>query len=72
MSEQIKALEKEYQRALLIRTTRSVKLTPQGEHVLSCMGNIKSTLLELERTLAHEPRGDCRQHQNYRAEPIYQ
>ncbi|XQF93204.1 helix-turn-helix domain-containing protein [Pseudoalteromonas espejiana] len=29
LSEQIKALEKEYQRALLIRTTRSVKLTPQ-------------------------------------------
>lgn len=54
LSEQIKALEKEYQRALLIRTTRSVKLTPQGKHVLSCMGNIKSTLLELERTLAHE------------------
>jgi DNA-binding transcriptional LysR family regulator len=54
LSEQVKQLEVELGQALLVRTTRNVKLTPQGETVLSSMVQVKQSLLELERNIRHE------------------
>ncbi|PMG79520.1 LysR family transcriptional regulator [Shewanella sp. 10N.286.51.B7] len=54
LSEQIRQLEKEFARPLLIRTTRSVKLTPQGELILASMSHVKQSLLDLDRQIRHE------------------
>ncbi|WP_394493719.1 LysR family transcriptional regulator [Shewanella sp. ENK2] len=54
LSEQIRQLEKEFGRPLLIRSTRSVKLTPQGELILAKMGQVKQSLLELDRQIRHD------------------
>jgi molybdenum-dependent DNA-binding transcriptional regulator ModE len=54
LSEQIRQLEKEVGRPLLIRTTRSVRLTPQGEMILSSMGQVKADLLMLDKRIRHD------------------
>jgi DNA-binding transcriptional LysR family regulator len=54
LSEQIRTLENDLDRLLLIRTTRNVKLTDLGIQVLKGMGQIKSSLLELEREISHD------------------
>lgn len=54
LSEQIRQLEKDFNQALLIRTTRSVKLTPQGEMILASMSQVKSALVDLDRQIRHD------------------
>ncbi|NKF50866.1 LysR family transcriptional regulator [Shewanella sp. WXL01] len=54
LSEQIKQLEQDFGRPLLVRSTRSVKLTEQGQQVLSSMGQVKSQLIDLERQIRHD------------------
>jgi DNA-binding transcriptional LysR family regulator len=54
LSSQIRRLEQEMKVVLLIRSTRSVRLTPEGERVLTGMNKIRHDLLELERNAEHE------------------
>ncbi|WP_198555684.1 LysR family transcriptional regulator [Colwellia sp. 75C3] len=54
LSTQIKRLEQDMAMILLIRSTRSVRLTPEGERVLTGMNKIRHDLLELERSAEHE------------------
>ncbi|WP_019615408.1 LysR family transcriptional regulator [Psychromonas ossibalaenae] len=54
LSDQIKKLEKELKCPLLLRTTRSVRLTPEGEKILRQGKKIKSTMLDLERNIHQE------------------
>ncbi|WP_206019788.1 LysR family transcriptional regulator [Pseudomaricurvus alkylphenolicus] len=56
LSDQIKHLEKEIGTPLLIRSTRNVMLTSEGQRFLEGMENIRSSLLELERSVQHERR----------------
>jgi DNA-binding transcriptional LysR family regulator len=51
LSEQIKRLETELKTPLIIRTTRSVRLTPQGELVLAQAEDLKRRVVELEHSL---------------------
>ncbi|MFT6986241.1 MAG: DNA-binding transcriptional LysR family regulator [Psychromonas sp.] len=51
LSDQIKKLEKELKCPLLVRTTRSVRLTPEGEKILEQGKKIKATMLDLERNI---------------------
>lgn len=51
LSDQIKKLENELKCPLLIRTTRSVRLTPEGEKILAQGRKIKTTMLDLERNI---------------------
>ncbi|WP_354623183.1 LysR family transcriptional regulator [Psychromonas sp. MME2] len=51
LSDQIKKLEKELKCPLLVRTTRSVRLTPEGEKILEQGKKIKATMLDLERNV---------------------
>ena len=54
LSTQIKQLEKDMGLALLIRSTRNVRLTEQGKRVLAGMEKIRLSMLELERSAEHE------------------
>jgi DNA-binding transcriptional LysR family regulator len=54
LSEQIKQLEVEFGRPLLIRSTRNVKLTTHGELILASMEQIKQSLLDLDRSIRHD------------------
>lgn len=54
LSDQIKKLEKELQCPLLVRTTRSVRLTPEGRKILIQGEKIKATMLDLERNIHNE------------------
>lgn len=54
LSEQIKKLETEFKCPLLVRTTRSVRLTSEGEKILEQGKRIKATMLELERSIHQE------------------
>jgi len=54
LSSQIRRLEQEMKVVLLIRSTRSVRLTPEGERVLTGMNKIRHDLLALERNAEHE------------------
>ena len=49
LSHQIKVLEQELGTVLLVRSTRSVKLTQAGQNVLASMAEIKQVLLTLNR-----------------------
>lgn len=54
LSAQVKQLEKDLGTPLLIRSTRSVRLSAEGQRVLESMEQIRRSLLELERNVEHE------------------
>lgn len=54
LSEQIKRLESDLECQLLVRTTRSVRLTLQGERALAQGLVIRSQVLDLERSVSDE------------------
>ncbi len=54
LSSVIRQLEKDMGMPLFIRSTRSVRLTGEGERVLSGMNKIRRDLLTLERSAEHE------------------
>lgn len=51
LSEQIKKLEHEYATPLVVRTTRSVRLTTEGQQVLASMKDVKDIMQSLEHRL---------------------
>ncbi|MFB9214783.1 LysR family transcriptional regulator [Vibrio sinaloensis] len=53
LSSQIHQLEQELETSLLIRSTRSVRLTSAGEKILLKMQAINSSILQLEKELEH-------------------
>jgi len=53
LSSQISQLEQELEISLLIRSTRSVRLTAAGEKILSRMHTINASIVELEKELEH-------------------
>ena len=59
LSEQVKRLEQEYATPLLVRTTRSVRLTLEGQKVLECGDEIKRAMAILEQSL-HRLDGNIR------------
>lgn len=54
LSEQIKRLESDLQCPLLVRTTRSVRLTQEGERALQQGLAIRSQVLQLERSVSEQ------------------
>jgi DNA-binding transcriptional LysR family regulator len=54
LSDQIKTLKKELGAPLLIRSTRSVRLTQEGERVLQSMNTVRHELLDLDRNMHHK------------------
>jgi len=54
LSVQIRRLEQDMAMKLLIRSTRSVRLTAEGERVLTGMNKIRHDLLSLERSAENE------------------
>ncbi|CAK2909984.1 hypothetical protein VCRA2133E348_370016 [Vibrio crassostreae] len=54
LSEQIKRLESDLQCPLLLRTTRSVRLTQEGERALQQGLTIRSQVLQLERSVSEQ------------------
>ncbi|WP_202903939.1 LysR family transcriptional regulator [Halomonas huangheensis] len=57
LSEQIRRLEMELGATLLIRSTRSVRLSEEGLSVYRHMSKVRGSLVDLERELAHSPEG---------------
>lgn len=53
LSSQINQLEQELATSLLIRSTRSVRLTPAGEKILEKMQGINASIMQLEKELDH-------------------
>lgn len=53
LSSQIHQLEQELETSLLIRSTRSVRLTYAGEKILEKMQGVNSSILQLEKELEH-------------------
>ncbi|MBW8189608.1 LysR family transcriptional regulator [Neiella marina] len=53
LSQQISQVESELKTQLLIRSTRKVRLTTEGQKVLRQMLDINRTLLDIERDLSH-------------------
>ncbi|MCA0975108.1 LysR family transcriptional regulator [Halomonas denitrificans] len=53
LSEQVRRLERDLNVSLLIRSTRSVRLTEDGERVLRRMDQVQDSLIELGRELEH-------------------
>lgn len=53
LSSQILQLEQELETSLLVRSTRSVRLTAAGEKILTKMQGINASILELEKELDH-------------------
>ena len=54
LSAQIRRLEKELNVPLLVRTTRNVKLTSQGELIAQGTSSIQSSLINIERTVSRD------------------
>ena len=54
LSEQIKKLENELQCPLLLRTTRSVRLTPEGERAFEQGRRIRNQVFQLERSVGEQ------------------
>ena len=53
LSSQIQELEQELETSLLIRSTRSVRLTSAGEKILTKMQGVNESILQLEKELDH-------------------
>tara|TARA_Y100001960_G_C14776341_1_gene883391 strand:+ start:613 stop:1527 length:915 start_codon:yes stop_codon:yes gene_type:complete len=53
LSSQIQELEQELETSLLIRSTRSVRLTSAGEKILHKMQGVNAAILQLEKELEH-------------------
>ncbi|WP_394145230.1 LysR family transcriptional regulator [Vibrio atypicus] len=53
LSSQIHQLEQELEASLLIRSTRSVRLTSSGQKILDKMQGINASILQLEKELEH-------------------
>lgn len=53
LSSQINQLEQELETSLLIRSTRTVRLTAAGEKILERMQGINASIVELEKELDH-------------------
>jgi len=54
LSEQVRRLEQELGTPLLVRTTRSVRLTEQGLRVQQGTDHIRRSLIDLERSIIHD------------------
>ena len=54
LSEQVRRLEQDIGAPLLIRTTRAVRLTEEGERIRQRMQSVHGELLALERELEHD------------------
>lgn len=54
LSAQIKQLETELSTPLLVRSTRSVRLTSAGQEILTHVAEIKRTMLSVERYVRHD------------------
>ncbi|GAL35949.1 transcriptional regulator LysR family [Vibrio maritimus] len=70
LSTQIKQLEKELGYSLMIRSTRSIRLTPQGERVAAGMESVAQTLVEIERSAGYENQS-LEDDSYYRANAVY-
>ena len=57
VSKNIRALEEELGRRLLIRTTKSLEVTPKGREVYDCAVKMLSLQTRIRRACAHHPRG---------------
>lgn len=54
LSEQIKRLESELATPLIVRTTRSVRLTPEGESIFIQAEDLKRRVMEMEKSLSQQ------------------
>ena len=54
LSEQIKRLESELATPLIVRTTRSVRLTAEGESIFAQAEDLKRRVMEMEKSLSQQ------------------